>query len=928
MARAKKEKKEESPKSSGKEKDELIATAIKRLKKAWDADEHNRNRAIEDLKFLNGDQWGEDEKKKRTLRKRPMLTINMLPEKVDKVIGDMRQNRARIKIRPMDAKASGEIARIREGLIAGIEYNSNASMIYDYAGGRAAECGHGAWRILTRYCEDNPFVQEIYLKLIKNSFAVFLDPDAQDPCKSDAKWGFILSSMTKDEFEEKYPGKALPSEELSLGVGLGEELWYDDEKVTVAEYFTIEEEEETMCLMSNGDVVTKKEADESISTWEKEIKGLLGMASIMPPPPPGATVPQQGSPAPTETGVAPPPSTIPTVTQGTSPLEQEGPKILKEKKVNKKVVMHRVITSVEVLDGPNKFPGRYIPIVEVLGKERNIEGKDYRRGLITDAKDPQRMLNYWNTAAAETIALAPKAPWLGTPKQFEGFEEDYAAAHEENFPYLKYNPDEKTQGTPPVRTHPGDPPVALFTQIQVAEKNLHSVVGMGPDMRDVAPDASQKAIIQRQKPAELSTFPFIDNLAGAILFSGKIINEMIPEVYDTERDIRIRNLDETETFVPINMKAKDAIKAIKSNPEKYKGMDIEKLRMAVMKNGESAKLNVIGAGRFETVVDIGPSYATQRQESADGFLLLAQTNPRLWQIAGDLIVKSLDINGAEAMADRIRKTLPPGLAEPKPGEAPPMPQPPSPQAQLAAAKTKTEEIKQQKETIATKVELVKLYKETKETETEVRKEILNILTELHAPDHPADHLVDGVKRGSAPPANALMRGTPPPIMEGIGGMMLEGRAMGGLVNAGQPYVVGEMGRPEVFVPKEDGYIIPNPQTIRENQPVDPEREYINSIFNKNASLDFVQRAMNPNVYPSLSLDDGSQATHLMSWGNTDDGRAVVFPQVVYDNNTGNLVKLSAEEAIDHAIKTGEYIEFDSPDEAEWFSSNYKRMWGE
>ena len=133
------------------------------------------------------------------------------------------------------------------------------------------------------------------------------------------------------------------------------------------------------------------------------------------------------------------------------------------------------------------------------------------RSLIRDAKDPQRLLNFWVTDSAEIVDMIPKAPWIGTARQFEGYEQDYAAANAENFPFLKYNID---QGAPPPsRVGTAAPPVAVFEQIGQAKQAIRDTIGMfGSDMGDRGPELSGKAILQRQKPGDVGTFAFIDNL--------------------------------------------------------------------------------------------------------------------------------------------------------------------------------------------------------------------------------------------------------------------------------------------------------------------------------------------------------------------------------------------------------------------------------
>ena len=120
---------------------------MKRYKKAVDGDSHNRTAALEDLRFLNGDQWDAGEKQRRKTRGRPCLQINVLPKYSKQVCGEMRKNKVQIKVHPVDSKADIQLARIREGIIYNVEYLSNAEAIYDHAGKMLVDCGYGAWRV-------------------------------------------------------------------------------------------------------------------------------------------------------------------------------------------------------------------------------------------------------------------------------------------------------------------------------------------------------------------------------------------------------------------------------------------------------------------------------------------------------------------------------------------------------------------------------------------------------------------------------------------------------------------------------------------------------------------------------------------------------------------------------------------------------------
>lgn len=687
----------------------FLDLAMKRLKRAVDAEDHNRKAAIEDLKFLNGEQWDAKERQKRSQDGRPALMINLLPKYVDQVTGDERHNRPQVKIRPKDSRSDVQIAKIRESLVRDIEYNSSADSIYDQACDMQVSCGIGAWRVLTRYTEDNPFLQEIYLRSLPNPFLVYLDPSAKDANYADAKWGFILEKIPKDEFEERYPkaSASASSDSMKVGQGLGYENWYLENLVTVAEYFVKEEKEVWFYQQADGKVFDQDAVDKMLAEWEAKNNAHLGAGG-----PPEAAPPK--------------------------------PSFVQKRKVTTNKLQHYIITASEILEGPTKVAGKYIPIVLILGKERNIEGKTYRRGLIRDAKDPQKLVNYWETSTAETVALAPKAPWIGTAKQFEGFETDYAIANQENLPFLKYNPDVSAGvlAPPPARNHPGDPPIALFTQRASAHENLKQVIGMfAADIGDRGREVSKAAITQRQKPGDIGTYAFLDNLAKGIAYSGKIINEMIPEVYDTERDIRLRNMDGTETSVPINTTVGSAMNAIKANPEWYKGMDPNKLQQAVAKHGEKASFNDISVGRYSVVVTVGPSYATQRQESVENLFRLTQTSPKLMQLAADLIVENMDFKDADKLAMRFRRTLPPGLAPPQEGDPPMPPMPPPPLVQIQQAKLEVEKAKLQ-------VQKLKALKEGLDAKGEVRKTVLEIMKDVFATDP------SGIAPPGGPPLNA------------------------------------------------------------------------------------------------------------------------------------------------------------------------------
>ena len=727
---------------------QIIDTAIARLKKCIKADRHNREAAVDDLKFLNGEQWDSGEIKRRRDKNRPALTLNFLPKFVAQVTGDMLQNTPSIKVRPTDSKGDINIAKIRQGIINAIEYNSNAKGIYSYASKQLVGCGYGAWRVLTRYTEENPFLQEVYLEGIRNPFTVYLDPDATDQNFADAKYGFIICRMELEDFKREYPKAEVPGNDMS-DVGMADEHWYDSETVTVAEYFEIVKEKVTIHQLEDGKVVTDEEYQDLLEDYKERKQEVLDLIEAMPitpqaPPIPASPAAPAAPASPQATSNPPVGTTGPTppgsvgvnpMAAGAVPQQPQGgdellkraqmigdkPTIAKSRESEISVVRHRTITACEILDGGKegtKVPGRYIPLVLVKGPELNIEGKNYIYSLVRHAKDPQKLINYWNSAAAETIALAPKAPWLATPKQIEGHETAYASANVENYPVLLYNPDPEAAGAPQ-RQAPAQPPTAIFEQIRRGEENLKSVIGMfNSDIG--APDSRQTgaAVIAGQKPGDVGTSEFSENIARAVMHTGRIINEMIPEIYDTERDVRVRNLDDSETFMPINTTVGSALKSIKSNPEMFASIEPQKLQ-ELTREDEDARFNDITTGKYDIIVSTGPSYATQRQESAQQLLQLTHAMPQQMAIASDLIVKNLDFKDADELAERLRKTLPPGLAKPRPGDQPPQPPPPDPAVIQAQMKLQVEQMKMESEKMKVEAEKLRAQAEMMKAQAEI-----------------------------------------------------------------------------------------------------------------------------------------------------------------------------------------------------------------
>lgn len=604
-------------------KDDILADMRAFKRDCEQADGHNREAAQDDLRFLEGEgQWDARVKAGREADGRPCLTINKLPQYVNQVSNDIRQNRPSIKVSPVDSTSDPAKAEILEGLIRNIEYTSKADQAYDTAGFYAVACGMGFITVETCYADDDAFEQDIRICRVRNPMTVFLDPSAKEADASDMRQALVTSLMTLKAFKKKYPNAAATS---SVD---GEEWadWYTGTDVRLAEYWTREEVARPVVLLKDGTVVDEDKA------------------------PPG----------------------IPVVSR---------------RNATRWKVTYRLCAGSEVLE-EKEWPGKYIPIVPVCGEEIDINGKVYRRGLIRNAKDSQRMYNYWRTTATELVALAPKAPVLLTDKQIEGKEQDWATANAQPRPYLTYNSD--PSAPMPQRLEPASVPQGVFTEAQVSVDDMKSVTGIyDASLGARGNETSGRAIMARQREGDNATFVYPDNVARAIAQVGRIVIDLIPKIYDTERVVRVLGEDGAEELIKVNQASINGV------------------------------MNDLTTGKYDITVQSGPSYATRRLEAADTMMQFVQAQPGLAQIIGDLIAKNMDWPGADKIAQRLRAMLPEPIKALEQEEAPQIP--PQVQQMIEHGMAKMEQMAAQIQELTAKNAELEADREVKERELQIKE---------------------------------------------------------------------------------------------------------------------------------------------------------------------------------------------------------------
>ena len=563
-------------KSSLSDKDKFIAKALARFKVCSEQTSKLRYEWLDDVKFANGEQWEKAVLDERTTDKRPALTINRLPATFNQIVNDFRQNRPSIKVRPVDSLSDPDKADVINGLYRRIQNQGDYKTAVDDAFYYAVIGGFGYLRVKTDYVNDKSFDQDIYMERIQNPCMVYFPvEECVQPDYSDAPYCFVRTKMTKEDFKREYPDTELASWDTTA---VGDSNWADDEFVYVAEYFWVEYDKASLVLWSDGTTETTKDS----------------------------------------------------VAEGQ--VHESGKQAVKVRDTELRSIHRAVISHADILEKDTVFPGKWIPIVPIIGQEVNIDGTKQYISLTRFAKDPQKMFNYWMSAFTEQVGLAPKAPWLVAEGQIAGYERDYKLSNVKNIPYLTYKPITVggVQVGAPQRNHPPEVGNAIIQGIQFAADNLKAVTGIfDASLGNQSNETSGRAINARLHQASTGNFHYSDNAAKSLKHVGTIIKDLIPIIYDSpNRVVRIVGEDMTDKVVELN----------KNDPE----------------NGLLYDMSV---GEYDVIVDVGASYETKRAEMVDTMTQLTSTNPAFGQFAPDLLAQNLDSPIRDELSKRMKAAV-------------------------------------------------------------------------------------------------------------------------------------------------------------------------------------------------------------------------------------------------------------------------------
>jgi len=558
----------------------IIDEAKEFLRFCADNDSNNRVEALEDLKFAGGDQWPVEIQNSRLLESRPYLTINKIDAYCRQIANSQRQQRPRIKCHGMNTDSDEKMAQVITGICRHVEEQSDADAAYDNAFDFAVRMGWGFWRITTDYVRPDSFDQEIYIKRIENPFMVYFDPNSNEPDGSDAEKCLITEVISKEAFRKMYPDAEVDGNFNARGTGDSQSDWITKEDIRIAEYFYTEYKHTKLVLLSDGTTVYEDEMPSQDAMLAAGIYEVSRRITV------------------------------------------------------KKQIKWCKLTGMQVLE-KRDWAGKFIPVVPCYGQQLIVDSKKKKFGLTRMAKDPQRMYNFWSTALTESVALAPKAKWLLAEGQDEGHEDEWTQANIKSMPVLRYKQtDSEGREAPiPQRLQPEAPPMGIATALEGLNADLMAVVGIYDPSMLPQGNQSGKAIQGQQQQVDMTNFHYFDNLTRSIKQTGRIILDLIPHVYDSERCLRIIGDDGKGEIVNVNQKSMDE-------------MGVEKI------------LNDVTVGEYDVVMETGPGYNSKRQEAVESMVQMLNVDPDLMKQAGDLVFRNMDFPGADIIADRLAAANP------------------------------------------------------------------------------------------------------------------------------------------------------------------------------------------------------------------------------------------------------------------------------
>ena len=569
-------------------------------------------RGKDDMNFVLRDQWTAVERSEFTRLFKPAMTFNKLYDSTKKIAGEQRKNKPDLIVRSLTGKASQEQINLRADLVRTISYQSQNDLVYQTAFKSALMMGFGAFQILIDFESPMSFNKVIRYDIIPDPTMCSWDPTALKPHKGDGNFCSRRFVFTRDEFFATYPYVLNPVSYVDPYMLLDFQ-WQTRDTIVVCDEFVKEWFPLTIFKLSNGDTVTENEWKERSKKFEdnKEFVKDSIIGEI---------------------------------------IAREIPKIVAERQTQDYTIMHYRLIRDRIIDF-SEWPSKHLPIPFVDGDSYWIEGRQYTKSFIHEARDAQKSLNYSLSEAMAEIKNRRREQWIGTPDNIAGYEQDWRNP-ELQVGILRAKPDPKT-GMMPQKMPAWEVSPGLFNVAQSQTQNIREILGFSENEQLQGRDISGKARRERKMEGSMSAYVFFDNLNQAIEQGGRVVNELLPHIIgEDERHMVLSKKDgRTESVILNHMQAD-----------------------GVMKNN-------IQDGEFDVEIDSGPSFAVQKDVSLEFFAQTIQAFPQAFPLIADLWASQLDLQQMPTIKERFQSLVPPEILAKEQGKQPP-PKAPNPQEQM------------------------------------------------------------------------------------------------------------------------------------------------------------------------------------------------------------------------------------------------------
>jgi hypothetical protein len=352
------------------------------------------------------------------------------------------------------------------------------------------------------------------------------------------------------------------------------------------------------------------------------------------------------------------------------------------------------ISGMEVLpDTETEWLDYCIPIFPVLGKQMIIQGKPQLFSVVRHQRGAQQMINYSKTRIAESLSVAPISPYMVARGQIAKGDKKWENLNTQVFPYLEYDAvDVMGKPAPPPQRQTFEPPIQSLSSFVAQEiDDMKATTGIfDASLGQKSNETSGTAIRNRQQQATMTTMHFMDNLERSFKKGGRVLENLIPKIYDEDRMVRTLGKDEAPKIVRINAQHED--------------------------NGKNRHYKVGGddAGKYRVIVTMGRAFSTKRQESFDMMQELVGGSPDVFPLVADIMFRNSDVAGSEELAERFKRMLPPQAQDQESDD---------PEQQLQQMQAQMQQMGQAHQALNAYAQKLEQEKQGKVIETDARKEI-------------------------------------------------------------------------------------------------------------------------------------------------------------------------------------------------------------